>query len=81
VNAIELLKLALGKKAVNTNSKIEDPSNYLLKVCGQQEFLLGENALVYFTYIQDALAKDMSPVVIVVPVSYLKVGNGKFSQF
>ncbi|XP_065339767.1 phosphatidylinositol 4,5-bisphosphate 3-kinase catalytic subunit beta isoform [Cloeon dipterum] len=75
VNAAELLKLALTKKATNTNSKLEDPNNYLLKVCGQHEFLLGDHPLIYFTHIQEALAKEAAPVVIVVPVSYLSAGN------
>ncbi|XP_059475620.1 phosphatidylinositol 4,5-bisphosphate 3-kinase catalytic subunit beta isoform [Neocloeon triangulifer] len=76
VNAAELLKLALTKKATNTNTKTEDPNNYLLKVCGQQEFFLGDHALVYFTHIQEALARETSPIVIVVPLSYLDTSNG-----
>lgn len=58
-----------------TKNKSEDPINYLLKVCGQQEFLIGDQALVNFTYIHDALSRDIVPVVVVVSADIVKEGN------
>jgi PI3-kinase family, ras-binding domain len=73
-NPLRLLQLALNKVSY-TKNKSEDPSNYLLKVCGQQEFLVGEHALVNFTYIHDALSRDIVPVVVVVSASIVKDGK------
>jgi phosphatidylinositol-4,5-bisphosphate 3-kinase catalytic subunit alpha/beta/delta len=73
-NPMRLLQLALNKVSY-TKNKSEDPCNYLLKVCGQQEFLVGDQALVNFTYIHDALSRDIVPVVVVVSANIVKDGN------
>jgi len=38
----------------------------MLKICGQEEYLIGDKIpLIQFSYIQDCLAKDMMPTLVV----------------
>lgn len=47
----------------------EQASDFVLKVCGKEEYLLGDRTLVNFCYIQDTLARDVVPTLIAVPKS------------
>lgn len=49
-------------------SRGERPGDFILKVCGQQEFLIGEYPLIQFTYIQECLSRDSAPVLLVLSV-------------
>ena len=42
----------------------EKPSDFTLKVCGQEEYLIGEYPLIQFSYIQDCLARDITPTLV-----------------
>ncbi|KAF4532330.1 hypothetical protein B566_EDAN003633 [Ephemera danica] len=64
----ELLGMILNKKSVTSKNTIEQPHDYVLKVCGLQEYLIEERALISFRYIQDSLAQDASPTLITVPL-------------
>ncbi|XP_038215234.1 phosphatidylinositol 4,5-bisphosphate 3-kinase catalytic subunit delta isoform [Zerene cesonia] len=54
------------KKANSLNMRGEQPRNYVLKVCGREEYLLGDYPLIQFLYIQEMLAKDGVPQVMTV---------------
>ena len=40
------------------------PNDFTLKVCGQEEYLIGDYPLIQFSYIQDCLAKDIVPTLV-----------------
>lgn len=46
----------------------EHPNDFILKVCGQEEYLIGEYPLIQFNYIQDCLARDITPTLITLNV-------------
>ncbi|XP_066998274.1 phosphatidylinositol 4,5-bisphosphate 3-kinase catalytic subunit delta isoform [Anabrus simplex] len=72
----QLLVTILNKKAITLNSRGEHPSEFVLKVCGQEEFLVGEYPLVQFLYIQETLARDGLPTLVTVSVSSVMVDVG-----
>lgn len=65
---VELLSLILQKKALNLNTKREQVSDYILKVCGQEEYLLGDYPLIRYAYIQDAISRDIIPTLVAVSI-------------
>lgn len=60
----KLLELILTKRANFYNNKNERASDFILKVCGQDEFLIGNYHILQFQYIQDAISRDVVPVVV-----------------
>lgn len=69
----QLLLTILNKKAIALNFRGEHPSDYVLKVCGQEEYLVGEYPLVQFLYIQEVLASDDIPTLVTVSVNSVLV--------
>lgn len=65
---LQLMGSILNKKAITLNTKGEHVSDFVLKVCGQEEYLVGEFPLVTFTYIQESLCRDMTPTLVTVSV-------------
>lgn len=51
------------------NIRVERASEYVLKVCGQDEFLVGEYELIQFQYIQDCFSRDITPTVVTLHVN------------
>lgn len=72
----ELLHLIMNKKSLTLNSRGENPNDFLLKVCGQEEYLIGEYPLVRFLYIQECLSRDITPTVVVVSVNSVSGSYG-----
>lgn len=61
----ELLEIILNKRANTLNTRGEQPNDFTLKICGQEEYLIGDNIpLIQFNYIQDCLAKDIIPTLV-----------------
>lgn len=61
----ELLEAILNKRANTLKTRGEQPNDFTLKVCGQEEYLIGDNIpLIQFGYIQDCLAKDTMPTLV-----------------
>ncbi|XP_041977720.1 phosphatidylinositol 4,5-bisphosphate 3-kinase catalytic subunit delta isoform [Aricia agestis] len=60
------IETILRKKANSLNMRGENPRNYVLKVCGREEYLLGDHPLIQYLYIQEILAKDLVPQVMTV---------------
>lgn len=50
------------------NVRGEKPSDYVLKVCGQDEYLVGDHPLIDFQYIQDSLSRDETPSLVTIYV-------------
>lgn len=60
----ELLVLIVNKRANTMMLRGEHPNDFILKVCGQEEYLIGEYPVIQFSYIQDCLARDITPTLI-----------------
>uniref|UniRef100_A0A1B6CVF3 phosphatidylinositol 3-kinase n=1 Tax=Clastoptera arizonana TaxID=38151 RepID=A0A1B6CVF3_9HEMI len=73
----QLMVSILNKKAITLNTKGEHVSDFVLKVCGQEEYLVGDYPLVNFTYIQEALCRDVTPTLVTVSVKSVDVHVGK----
>ncbi|KAJ3643840.1 hypothetical protein Zmor_026526 [Zophobas morio] len=69
----KLLELILAKKANILNKRNESYHDYVLKVCGQDEFLVGDHQIIQFQYIQDSLSKDITPTVVTVRIENVPV--------
>lgn len=50
----------------------EPASNYVLKVCGREEYLFGDFPLIQFQYIQEMLSRDLVPQVMTVSMDKLQ---------
>ncbi|XP_018318828.1 phosphatidylinositol 4,5-bisphosphate 3-kinase catalytic subunit delta isoform [Agrilus planipennis] len=68
----KLLETILNKKGNILNIR-EKPCDYILKVCGRDEFLVGDYDLIQFQYIQDALNRDITPVLVTIPIDSVPV--------
>jgi phosphatidylinositol-4,5-bisphosphate 3-kinase len=64
----KLLEMILVKKANILNIRNERCNDYVLKVCGQDEYLVGDHHIIQFQYIQDSLSRDITPIVVTVQV-------------
>lgn len=62
---IELLENILGKRATLLK-RHERSSEFVLKVCGQDEYLVGDYPLIKFQYIQDCLSRNVTPTLVTV---------------
>ncbi|XP_072757621.1 phosphatidylinositol 4,5-bisphosphate 3-kinase catalytic subunit delta isoform [Anoplolepis gracilipes] len=61
----ELLEIILNKRANTLNTRGEQPNDFTLKICGQEEYLIGDKTLlIEFSYIQECLAKDITPTLV-----------------
>ncbi|KDR21011.1 phosphatidylinositol 4,5-bisphosphate 3-kinase catalytic subunit delta isoform [Zootermopsis nevadensis] len=69
----ELLRTILNKKSITLNSRGEHPADFVLKVCGQEEYLVGNYPLTQFQYVQDMLARDGVPTVVTVSLNSVLV--------
>ncbi|KAH9629422.1 hypothetical protein HF086_013336 [Spodoptera exigua] len=65
------IEVILRRLANSLNMRGEDPHNYVLKVCGREEYLFGDYPLIQFLYIQEMLATDGVPQVMTVSMDKL----------
>uniref|UniRef100_A0A8D9EW02 Phosphatidylinositol 4,5-bisphosphate 3-kinase catalytic subunit delta isoform n=1 Tax=Cacopsylla melanoneura TaxID=428564 RepID=A0A8D9EW02_9HEMI len=73
----ELLRMILNKKAITLHTSGEQTSDYVLKVCGQEEYLVGELPLLQFCYIQECLSRERTPVLVTVSVESVPLHDEK----
>ncbi|KAG7306900.1 hypothetical protein JYU34_007008 [Plutella xylostella] len=62
------IEYIINKKANSLNIRGDHPRHYVLKVCGQEEYLLGDHPLIQFLYIQEKLASNGVPEVVSVSI-------------
>lgn len=62
----KLLEHILNKKATLLNIRGEKVCDYVLKVCGQDEYLVGDYKIIQFQYIQDCIAREVVPTLVTV---------------
>lgn len=78
LNPTELLQKIIQKKQLklkNFRGKIDD---YILKICGQEEYIFGDFPLIQFLYIQDRLSRGETPTVVVTFVSDVYVFTSNY---
>lgn len=56
----------LHKRAMTLKTRNEKCSDFTLKVCGREEYIVGPHPLIDFAYIQDSLSQDLNPIMIAV---------------
>jgi hypothetical protein len=66
------MHIILVKKALTHQLRSEHVSDFVLKARGQEEYLVGDVPLVQFVYIQEALAKEVQPTLIVVSIQSIQ---------
>ncbi|CAH0748005.1 unnamed protein product [Diatraea saccharalis] len=66
------IEIILRKQATSLNMRIEHASNYVLKVCGREEYLFGDYPLIQFQYIQEMLSRDLVPQVMTISMDKLQ---------
>lgn len=74
----QLLQTILNKKAITLNSRGEQAADFVLKVCGQEEYLVGNYPLTQFQYVQDMLARDGVPSLVTVSVNSVLGKDGLY---
>lgn len=70
---IQLIESVLYKMANSLNLRVDHPRNYVLKVCGQEEYLIGDYPLIQYLYVQEKLATEGVPTVTLVNVDKLPI--------
>lgn len=60
----DLLEMIWYKRATIMNIRNERANEYVLKVCGQDEFLVGDTELLQFQYIQDCISRNIMPTLV-----------------
>lgn len=56
----------LTKRAIKLRARNEKCSDFTLKVCGREEYIVGSYPLIDYAYIQDSLSQDLIPILIAV---------------
>lgn len=62
----QLMIQILTKRAIKLRARNEKCSDFALKVCGREEFIVGSHPLIDYAYIQDSLSQDLIPILIAV---------------
>lgn len=62
----QLMMQILNKRAMTLKTRNEKCSDFTLKVCGREEYIVGLHPLIDFAYIQDSLSQDLNPILIAV---------------
>lgn len=76
---LELVEKSLLKKAQTLKLTHEQPCNYVLKVCGRDEYLLKDYPLNQYQYIQDCISDHVTPSLLLIHVDKVP-GNTQTSD-
>ncbi|XP_058443761.1 phosphatidylinositol 4,5-bisphosphate 3-kinase catalytic subunit beta isoform [Malaya genurostris] len=60
----EVLKRILEKKQISVNTRNENSSDFILKVCGREEYMFGDHPIINFQYVQDSLSREETPTFV-----------------
>lgn len=69
INPSQLLEQIILKKQSKLKNYRGKMHDYILKICGQEEYIFGEYPLIQFLYIQDRLSRGEIPMVVVTYVT------------
>uniref|UniRef100_A0A182KF04 phosphatidylinositol 3-kinase n=1 Tax=Anopheles christyi TaxID=43041 RepID=A0A182KF04_9DIPT len=59
----EVLKRIL-KKQNQSKARNDNSTEYILKVCGREEYIYGAHPMISFQYVQDSLSRDETPTFV-----------------
>lgn len=60
----EVIKRILEKKQISANTRNENSCDFILKVCGREEYMFGEHPIINFQYVQDSLSREETPTFV-----------------
>jgi phosphatidylinositol-4,5-bisphosphate 3-kinase catalytic subunit alpha/beta/delta len=66
---VQILHNILAKRANSMNTHGERTSDFIMKICGREEYLFGEYPIIQYLYIQETLAREGVPNVITMPIN------------
>ncbi|XP_060527773.1 phosphatidylinositol 4,5-bisphosphate 3-kinase catalytic subunit delta isoform [Cylas formicarius] len=73
IKPTKLIEMILSKRANILKIKNERVHEYVLKVCGRDEYLVGDNQIIQFRYIQDCISKDITPTLLTVHIDRVPI--------
>ena len=81
----QLLAMALQKYAMLTGQYPFSPnpdiaSDFILKLCGRQEYLIGDYAISRFLCVRELLAKEMLPSFTIIPIEKVFEPDNPYSE-
>lgn len=74
----EFIEFIMQKTSLKMKNFHRNASNYILKICGQEEYIFGDNPLIQFLYIQDELSRGEVPIVVVKYISDVYVFTSSY---
>ncbi|XP_053678088.1 phosphatidylinositol 4,5-bisphosphate 3-kinase catalytic subunit delta isoform [Anopheles nili] len=60
----EVLKRILEKKQISAQAGNDKSTEFILKVCGCEEYIYGTHQMIKFQYVQDCLSRDDTPTFV-----------------
>lgn len=60
----EVIKRILEKKQISANTRNENSNDFILKVCGREEYMFGDHPIINFQYVQDSLSREETPTFV-----------------
>ncbi|KFB38069.1 AGAP000018-PA-like protein [Anopheles sinensis] len=60
----EVLKRILEKKQISAKARNDNSADFILKVCGREEYIYGSHPIIDFQYVQDCLSRDEIPTFV-----------------
>uniref|UniRef100_A0A182QT80 phosphatidylinositol 3-kinase n=1 Tax=Anopheles farauti TaxID=69004 RepID=A0A182QT80_9DIPT len=60
----EVLKRILEKKQISAKARNDNSTDFILKVCGREEYIYGAHPMIRFQYVQDCLSRDETPTFV-----------------
>ncbi|XP_050432835.1 phosphatidylinositol 4,5-bisphosphate 3-kinase catalytic subunit delta isoform [Adelges cooleyi] len=60
----QLMMQIINKRAMTLKTRNEKCSDFTLKVCGREEYIVGPHPLIDFAYVQDSLSQDLNPILV-----------------
>lgn len=75
----ELIEEIVQKMQTKIKNFRRRPNDYILKICGQEEYIFGNIPLIQFIYIQDRLSRGEVPTVVIKYVSDVYVFTSNYT--
>jgi len=79
LNPPQLLEQIMLKKQSKIRNFRGKKDDYILKICGQEEYIFGDYPLIQFLYIQDRLSRGEVPMVVVTYVNDVYVFTSNYT--
>lgn len=73
INPKKLMVEIMSKISTKIKNFKRNTKDYILKICGQEEYIFGDHPLIQFLYIQDRLSRGEVPTVVVKVVNEVYV--------